>query len=101
MGHSPLPWHANEQWVISRDLSVAADCGRYVGDQDEAVMDANAQFIVTAVNAHHELLAALKALVEGYISAGLDNPSWDPAKDSYVVDAYAAITKAEATHGEV
>ena len=73
--HAPLPWEQNDAGLIY---------GQTIGDDDEApfiadviadreraafgiltdVERANANFIISACNSHHELIAALEAFVD-------------------------------------
>jgi hypothetical protein len=66
MGHTQLPWSVNEP---PDALAIVAADGREIAsmehDTDEMTADegeANAAFIVLAVNAHDDLLAACEAL---------------------------------------
>lgn len=77
--HTPIPWWYDDEGRIWRrppsDLyenggQVAGDkplattfCGWYGADQTPFPMHANARFIVRAVNAHDELVAAVTAAV--------------------------------------
>lgn len=87
--HSPLPWTHSGIHIASlslgRDVLVAS--ARYSSATfDEA--RANAEFIVRACNAHDDLLAACKKVVEHF---------GDPACGA-LFGLRAAIAKAEATH---
>lgn len=65
--HSPLPWVIASGTVVA-DVheAVVTDTNVYPTFADETQRQrdvANAEFIVRAVNCHHEMLSALKALV--------------------------------------
>lgn len=86
--HSPLPWRwtpcetedgdpiSGAQLVRSDSKPVwSVDCGDYLG-----LSDADAEFIVRAVNCHDELVAALKALAERH--------EWQPLLGRCVCDQH-------------
>mgnify|MGYP001594828017 CR=1 FL=1 len=65
MPHTPVPWVSRGGlWIAGADGEMVADCvtkftrGRGLQENED-----NARFIVTAVNAHDELLTALEDAV--------------------------------------
>lgn len=81
VGHTPGPWKSEKQgrrhWAILCDSSLLDDSRRteiiaeiedpvgYMSAEENA---ANAEFIVRAVNAYDELLAACRSLIEGRVN---------------------------------
>jgi hypothetical protein len=57
--HSPLPWRVNAHFPMLHDRGnrKIADCGAFTES------DVNARFIVTACNAHHELVDLARAVI--------------------------------------
>jgi len=66
MEHTPVPWKVVDRWKIVRDAghplprlivetTISGECEVYQGNADEA----NAAFIVQAVNSHEALVEAL------------------------------------------
>ena len=88
MNHTPIPWqaysdadHNQAQVVLQGDgiRSVIATCYRgNLCDEHGGSHEGNAKFIVTACNAHEELVAALNAMVSTW-DCYLSNPSGYPA----------------------
>jgi hypothetical protein len=71
--HTPTPWFAKREgfstvYIEARlrpgVLQEVAACGPTEAGSEQ--QDANAAYIVKAVNSHHKLVAALKAVVEFY-----------------------------------
>lgn len=71
--HTPLPWHVahdeidGDEIVAENGLSIAMVYGTYKRlnpHNDSAICHANAQLIVTAVNNHAQLVAALEDELE-------------------------------------
>jgi hypothetical protein len=63
--HSPLPWSVCGTTLSPLYASVVtADGVEFMHDDDTLMSKADAEFIVRACNAHDELLAALKAVVD-------------------------------------
>jgi hypothetical protein len=61
--HTPTPWHHSECFLWACVTTKADGRGEVVctaASRDESAARANAEFIVRAVNAHDDLLAALK-----------------------------------------
>lgn len=60
MNHTPTPWKiaSNHRHVIDSDGLIIVYPG---GSRTEAIAQANAQFIVTACNAHEELVKIAQA----------------------------------------
>lgn len=104
--HSPLPWTVKTDGAIQRVMSgdyYVARCHEAPGDVDDEGNDqyspeANAAFIVRAVNAHAELVAALKAHDDYMLGAGYSGHG-DTALHPKAADNWrnvrAAIAKAE------
>jgi hypothetical protein len=60
--HTPTPWHRAGDYIVSEDeIAVAEITNPCLASQTE---DANAAFIVRAVNAHEALVRALRELIE-------------------------------------
>ncbi len=86
--------------VVDPSGDLVADCG-IIGRRDEGVNDANAEFIVRAVNSHEELLEACREMLRthtatvftdtGEAELGDIPHEWMPAR----AQAVAAIAKAE------
>ena len=108
--HSPLPWRAEEEYPEDRPSPDGA-CWRLTpATQDDGMSygyrwltEADARFIVRAVNSHAELLAALKAVRAGLcdVFATGEVLLCDAAPQRFdEIDAAieAAIAKAEGGH---
>ena len=97
MKHTELPWHVslgNNNHIWAQD-SVIAKCNPEQAEMyreksiDEE--EANAAFIVKAVNNHEKLIEALKL-----VRAVLDNGEWNDAyKEKVMVEVRKAISNAE------
>lgn len=65
--HTPIPWHHDPEVpryvYANRDKGPCIAAMQYVNDSEEEAQ-ANAAFIVTAVNSHEELLRACKAALD-------------------------------------
>lgn len=61
--HTPTPWFVSQYLDDGRWGIVKGD-GEIVIGLAERLTEANARFIVTAVNAHDDLVAAVKAMEE-------------------------------------
>lgn len=93
--HSPLPWRATRSdpaegadvwWITAGSGNAATDIGTVAGGYPHALREANARLIVTAVNAHAELLAAAKR----YLAADYeDNPALTPLQELQAAIAHA------------
>jgi hypothetical protein len=66
-GHTPTPWTASEDQILSKDLNkwgnwIVCEMPKGRDEISEAVEEnkANAAYIVKCVNSHEELLEALK-----------------------------------------
>lgn len=85
-----LPWRRGQQG----NMRIYAADGRdpHSGCIADVLRPGYVEFIVRAVNSHHDLLAALKAIVKGY-----DGPTVDigTAVAAAIPAARAAILKAE------
>lgn len=107
--HTPLPWrfapaggnmskNYAQPFAIAQagEANLIGGCfGDVRGGHD--VAEANAAFIVRAVNAHDELVGALREGVE--IEQGdLVGREWKEAVHAWLSKARAAIAKAEARH---
>lgn len=58
--HSPLPWKCTRECIIDNANAPVAECDALALSQ--RMDEANAAFIVRAVNAHDELIAALERI---------------------------------------
>ena len=93
--HTPIPWKVNtfagrpNSEVFSNDTLIC-DCRATNVEMTSEEIEANAEFIVRAVNSHQALLDALKCL---YRDEKLDDG--DPALDQSRIKAAAAIKLAE------
>jgi hypothetical protein len=88
--HTKTPWkvadqkeyiYANDRTLVTKTLTI--DC-HFMEAQ------ANAAFIVRAVNSHHELLSNLKKLIEEFGDVGITDSNW-----MAVQTARKAIAKAD------
>lgn len=88
--HSPLPWRVEmgETFggAVVADSIIDANGGEVVNVWLSS--DADAEFTVRAVNAHHELLAALKEFIEWGAMTSSD-------RDLFTARFQALIAKAE------
>lgn len=96
--HSPLPWQLSvlddTRILDANRTDIVATLGDYDADTDWPRMEANAAFIVRAVNAHDELVDMLGALCNialGYI----DGEMGFGALENSVHEARAVLAKAE------
>lgn len=92
--HSPLPWRAIESSGPHDSCVVTAEGD---GVADVCQSRADARFIVTAANAHADLVLALQCFVDRYVAlvnCG-DCGNWNPEHDVEVIRARAALAKAE------
>lgn len=108
MSHSPLPWSV--KWDLGAlHIYSAPDpftgvqfisrvSSQYFGGPPDP--DADAQLIVTAVNAHADLLAALKDVVAALQKEAPGTPLNNHKYDALGARALAAIAKAEARHDQ-
>jgi len=105
--HTPTPWAAvpGEESVIYSPQAGGRAVARTLANPDPTwPAEANAAFIVRACNAHDEMLAALKELIEANAAAvpkpgetGLErNDRWHARRNAAFAAARAAIAKAEA-----
>ena len=91
--HSPLPfWIDDDHFIASgkNDKYLTVADPHASNDIDPCEIEANAEFIVKAVNCHYELVEALKNLLEW------GNDSEDFNDEPVLVNAINAIKKAEA-----
>lgn len=111
--HTPTPWFERACHVYARGPNGANICTMSeprasttvgyteveIGSRDLEEAHENAAFIVRAVNSHAELIAALNAMTERYVTlAGSgDCGFWDPETEQEVIDARAALAHAEAS----
>jgi len=104
MSHTKLPWALRPAWNDDTEFEIYPlerkfDFGEpaeiaVVRIYDES--EANAEFIVKAVNAHDELVAALVEMERFYvelITSG-DCGFWNPDDDQHVIMMRAALAKA-------
>ena len=83
--HTPAPWEVVKTIgapEITGDNRRIARILYDPGSEDEQV-HANAQFIVTACNSHHDLLDALQLLLDAFIHKD-DNPKGNKAKTDII-----------------
>ena len=111
--HSPLPWHAREEMyhgTLLVDVHHSGDCS-HVSESEVCSFpgtraSADATFIVTAVNSHDDLLAALTTVLRGFeLGIFVRDPSHDGSPDwamrlapyiAALAKGQKAIDKAEA-----
>ena len=87
--HTPTPWEAHYTIIIGPDSEVIADTScKGARQAPRNTQKANAQMIVRAVNAHTELVAALKNLVERIEKAN----NWDQRNDG-LTDTRALLAR--------
>ena len=99
MSHTPTPWRLARRseydllTVIETEDDYIADCTEQVGDDRD---EANAAFIVLAVNAHDELVAALQKIIDMNVQYAKDRyGDAGKAEDmACVVVARSALSKA-------
>ena len=94
--HTPTPWHQGPYYkgdVESREGRIC-ECTPLSSPRAAA----NAEFIVRAVNAHDDLLAALKDVIAALQADAPGTPLNNRKYDALGARARAAIAKAEATH---
>ena len=95
--HTPTPWATKEEMIHAEDGD-----GRTIATMNHHQRghnDADAEFIVRAVNAHDKLLAVLEDLLDDvYCVVDFGCPFEDPnnCMHTTVMAARAAIAKAEA-----
>lgn len=58
--HTPAPWHAENGTIYSQYATIGSAHGK---TRNDAENDANAAFIVRAVNAHDALVEALEEFI--------------------------------------
>lgn len=111
MSHTPTPWQIRgtidgesqingSGWVdlapCTEEFKVIGSLyhHHHTGEQNLA----NAEFIVKAVNAHADLVAALKGVTDLYTSLvhSGDAGFWDPEEEEPIVAAREALAKAGA-----
>lgn len=61
--HTPTPWEIEPHTMVDKEFSVGPFTLDY-DDVDHDEQDANAEFMVRAVNSHDALLAAAKTVVK-------------------------------------
>ena len=95
--HSPLPWKVNHRqhgqvFIGSDDMPVAVTSrGIGKGNEDEAMVEADAALIVRAVNAHE----ALVSLVSRALDRFTDNDMMPPNSElrQWIDDAQKALSQ--------
>lgn len=100
--HTPTPWNQEGRAITCERWSTIATVDNGATDMDENVItedeaDANAAFIVRAVNAHEELLTALKksaAILDVLVNSDLSADDYKDA-ERYLLLAQQAIANAE------
>ena len=98
--HTPTPWHVDGECIYGTtqrgDYVRIADTTVADGDNlPDKEADANASFIVRAVNCHDEMLKALKAVELGVFGSMLPNSDIDVCTRGTLAQVQAAIAKAE------
>jgi hypothetical protein len=102
MTHTPTPWVAlptafNEGFTISAQPSPVlrgfTKQIAFVGDKADEETKANAAFIVKAVNAHDELVAALKGCLDALLSSTEEDADY---VEAMIRRSNAALAKAGA-----
>lgn len=76
--HTPTPWHQGKEFkaqVVDKDLFHIADCG--IGNASEA----NAAFIVTAVNCYDDIVEALESALKE-LKYGADHEAIEKAEQA-------------------
>lgn len=64
MTHTPTPWKNCENAIYGADRTPICDTMRVLNvDNNDSPYEANAEFIVRAVNSHEELVEALKIVL--------------------------------------
>lgn len=97
MSHTPGPWTAGKPFeghVVGGDRFVCSTMGHYDGRSETREENvANAHLIAAAP----DLLASLRVLVGVYVALvnSGDCGNWNPETEPQVIEARAAITKAE------
>jgi hypothetical protein len=107
VSHTPLPWHIGPYpgHISAEDRRLVASCRGHQDNRDDTAMDtndANAEFIVRAVNAHGDMLAALKGIEQFAQDQIIDiGASWQEGCGASVADlrrwsaVLSAIAKAD------
>jgi hypothetical protein len=92
--HTPLPWRVahdeidGDEIVAENGLTIAMVYGTYKRlnpHNDSSICHANAQLIVTAVNNHAQLVAALEGLMSRFEQTGeawMSDPAWIAASEA-------------------
>lgn len=62
--HTPTPWKVDGMDVVSPSEMIVVGCLQWCGEDRGGEGEANAAFIVKACNAHDELVAALRDVVD-------------------------------------
>jgi hypothetical protein len=90
---TPRPWRIAGKGTIRTDTGYAPSDG-WIADVRWRNRDANAAFIVRAVNAHADLVAALKELARIVVAQAWGS-TWPGRPHAQMDAARAAISKAE------
>lgn len=97
---SELPWAFEKksygEYIVDPRGGCVAGMVSITGSVGDEINKANAAFLTRAVNAHDDLVAALKAMVEWHcdLANSGDAGFWDPEEDAQVKAARAALAKA-------
>lgn len=94
--HTPTPWTAQEMPHGCNDAIMSDDGEGTTICEFPYGLDANADFIVKAANAHDDLVAALNDIVVTAVDADLRATFHRAALELVVKKARAALTKAGA-----
>ena len=91
--HTPLPWRAGDGEIFGADDSVVCTVHWRSGDDR---FEANLETIVHAVNSHHELIEALRGLLDEIGKSACADTILDSAAAG---KAFAAIAEVDGRRG--
>ena len=104
MKHTPTPWSVEESGYTQSKIYGCDSAGKVVFSTVDVLketpeQEANAEFIVTACNAHEDLVKALKYMnhidpEEGYCICPQKSGDRDKLHSSVCRDAFLALAKA-------
>jgi hypothetical protein len=95
--HTPTPWSLQNGLICALNGRAIIDPGHIAGETEEEC-EANAAFIVRAVNNHEALVESLKGFLSPFDGWDMENffKRADPATLVRVTKARAALANAEA-----
>ena len=102
--HSPTPWRIdnfNFQYpdiIVDKNGRQVARAMYWSGRENSGEVEANARFLVAAVNAHEDLLAALGGLLADVTSHENSTVHWALIHDPETVPSFRAARAALAKH---